>query len=174
MYISIRVLVIAIVCGLHLPAHADTFYLTDFTFQSGATASGTVTIDTTLGVFTNEDITYTLGANSTFFTGVPYQGATSFVSVAELYNGAGDDFDMNFPNLSFIGYTGGLSCSITNPCFASDYGGFLGHPPFPAEDEVETGALSLTAPVPEPRSLVLLCTGLLGFIGVMRRRLYQM
>src|SRR5665213_833848 len=69
--LSLLAPVLAATFGLVAVVHADTvdtFYLSNFTFASGATAQGSVTIDVTDGQFLTGDITYT-GSSTYVFSG---------------------------------------------------------------------------------------------------------
>ena len=68
-------------------AHADTIgtFGLSSVFESGAIATGTVTIDITTGVATSADITYTLGGTPTVFDTINSQtGFTEGIEFAEV------------------------------------------------------------------------------------------
>jgi hypothetical protein len=169
---------------LPLPLMADTFNtftLTDVTFASGAIGAGTVTIDINTGVATEFNVIYDKGGITEFFDtpsfSEPVPGETLFILSSIAPNE--DDFDFNIGIANGIGYLGGPVCSIVNPCTipeGRDTGAFIpGSSGF--LDSMETGSLDLsasysTSPVPEPSSLMLLGTGILGAAGTLRRRLF--
>jgi hypothetical protein len=157
-------------------AHADTvstFSLTDATFSSGATASGTVAIDITTGVATDSDITYMLGSSTHLFTGqpgdqqdVPENGDPIFFEMIS----SGNSLSIALPGASFIGYSGSHVCSLSNESGCGDTVGA-----FNGTDIFETGSLIFdssvtTGQTPEPSSLALFGTGLLGVLGAVRRK----
>jgi hypothetical protein len=153
--------------------HADTFYLDDVTFSSGATETGTLSIDTTTGVVTDSDLTYTLGGQVATFSGVTDQSGIPSLGlyVVQSINSSGN-MVFNLVGDSLVGYTGGLICSLANLCDGSDRSAFFGTSPLPTDDYFATGSLTETPPssTPEPDSLVFVGTGLLGVIGEFRRR----
>lgn len=155
------------------------------------TAGGGLTINTAGGGLTTdptfqEDIPYTLGG--TVFAGdvVLCEAGTScnlstpstWSDVLVFYNSAKGPFaadctqdantaivfsDDNGTLAAFLAASNGLSCNATtvteNPTGLTDYAGYFVNSP-------EGGGT-----VPEPGSSTLLCSGLLGMVGVLRRKL---
>ena len=163
-----------------LAAHADaitTYNLLDGTFDNGATITGTVTIDATSGTFVSEDFSVVKGRRTYVFDGpVTDQGPVYHTNgYGSYFHNANDDF-LNLtlpasaynPANSLIGYAGGQVCSNANDC--DDYNGLY----FPAHGSggnFATGELVAQTPaVPEPSTLILLGTGILGLAGVARRK----
>jgi hypothetical protein len=176
MRLPIRLL--AVLATFTLAAHADnmsTFSLTDYTFQSGATASGTIVIDTTNGLVVSTNITY-FGGTTTLFD---ISSGTGNVSLglytnAPSTNAAGDVFADSFhtPSAGFVDYVGGDACSVSNPCDGFVVSGVtLGKSTI---DELETGSLTLdpSGQTPEPSTLALFTTGILGLAGIARRKFF--
>ena len=149
-------------------AHADiidTFTLNDVTFANGGTATGTVTIDITNGSFTNIDATYKAGSTADLFIGVLAQGLSNNVYVAESQATSGDLLVFNLPQTSMVGYAGGNVCSLEHLC----NGGFSSALVEANGTDIffETGSLTTT---PEPSTLALFGTGILGLAGMARRK----
>jgi hypothetical protein len=160
-------------------AHADTmstFSLTDYTFQSGATATGTIVIDVTDGEVLSTTITY-LGSTTLLFDVSTGTGNVSagLYSNAPSTDSGGDTFadSLHTPAAGFIGYVGGDACSQTDLCDGSVTSAIIFAKS--TTDVLETGSLTLeptiiTGQTPEPSTLALFGTGVLGLAGAARRK----
>ena len=178
MRLSFRLAIPAILAAATIAAHADTvstFSLTDYTFQSGATATGTIVIDVTDGEVESTNITY-FGSTTLLFDVSTGTGNVSagLYSNAPSTDGAGDTFadSLHTPAAGFVGYAGGEACSATDLCdvFVTSAVIFA-----KSTDELETGSLTLdssimTGQTPEPSTLALFGTGVLGLAGAARRK----
>ena len=151
-----------------LAAHADT--ITNFTLASnltdGYSARGTVAIDTTDGQVQSSLFTVSQnGVVDATFTQPDYNQALDGIYLAEFTdNKDGYTYELLLPSSSLIGYTGGSVCTATKTCLGYPSGVYL---PGGGDAVALDGTL---APTPEPASLVMLATGLLGGILFTRHR----
>ncbi|ADV80874.1 PEP-CTERM sorting domain-containing protein [Terriglobus saanensis] len=178
-------------------AYADTFNVNAdfFRYEPGCVScgtgslTGTETIDTSKGVITDASLTATLDGVVYTFSGAPVDQLADpnsaipddpkrspLAYVAKFSNGT-EELDLNlYIGLTgtLVGYTGGdvcgmdvINCSPGN----QSYEGFLlngGEKTYLNQGTLTEAQVAVT---PEPSGFALLCTGLLGVAGALRRRI---
>ena len=182
----VRLFAALFVAASCLAAHADTiatFDLSNVVFQSGATGSGTVRIDTSTGWVTSADLQYQSSSIIDTYFGPQYQGPDGDIGydVTDRDAPALDYFTLEIANTSLINYAGGALCTLgTDICDGPYLYSGIGRRAIGTPDPMISGSLVLVSTediptptnlAPEPSSLLLMGSGLIGVAGAVRKKL---
>lgn len=152
-------------------AHADTTFNVSGATEHNGTFSGTITLDTATSQFTAASITYSLFSSTYLFNVIDLQELGGGTYNTYIADAAGEQFALKLPVATLSGYQGSTIC--TGNCltpgggYASAFFDMLN----PRDlYNVTSGSLTPAAATPEPSSIALLTTGLLGIAGTLRKR----
>jgi hypothetical protein len=141
------------------------------TFGNGSTLTGIVMIDTSDGLVTAVDLSVgspgDVGPLTTFMQGGLFSGQAVVIDAT----GMGAELYLLVPDGSLIGYGGSVLCSTTSVCTV--LGAFSFYEKAGVLEGLSSGELTeatTRVPAPEPSSMFLLVTGLLGLVGALRHK----
>ena len=168
----------AVVCLLGVAAHADTLTTYEVTNRSGVNGIGAITVDSTLGKVTNLNVAVPADGSLAAFEGAPLKQGfnVNLFEYTATFNGTTDALLFSLPVSTLVGFvpTGSSACAVlsfTCDYLANVYTGTIstGGPIDTFEGNFAPAATG-TSVTPEPSSIALLGTGLLGLAGWVRRR----
>ena len=142
---------------------------------SGPAVSGTISIDVTSGQVISMNLTPppdSVAVGTLVDSGSDYTELNESFNFIDQNGGFNTTINLALPTASLIGYTGGFICSTAHSCLdtASTYVNYLDT----HHVQVFTdGGLSPLSPAPEPNSLILLGTGVVSLLGVVRAKRHK-
>ncbi len=167
-------------------AHADEIFDVNLTLASGGTVTGTVTFNDTLTAFESGNLSAISVPNGASYPGLSLDISFSSFDPPGVLSASFQSYYEDYPVLTLAGLLLEVQpitastvkvCTVSAPCGSGIYSEVeaVGHYPTGtlafAEFDLVTGG-SVTAETPEPSSIALLGTGILGGIALLRRRVW--
>lgn len=175
MHLKPFVAVTAVLLSISGVARADGFITFDLnaSFLSGGSINGTLLLDSTQNAFTQGQFTVNSEGNVYSLSGLPFPNQQANYLEEAFSSAVTPDESVGLllylPISSLAGYDGSAVCSLTVACgpgIATYFVNAFDTTTVSAETVID-GSVS---PVPEPSSVTLLGTGVLGVAGVLRKQ----
>jgi len=164
---------ITVACSSAQASNLQLFNVSGTFTQFGAQLSGTLLIDTSTGWVQSADLFYNSQEFKYFSQGSNEPNYPAYYVFSYTTSTAQLPFlVVQLSSPSLVGYTGGYLCSVTQSCPAGngltgDYE--YGDPNNPSFNLLRDGIASIASP--EPGTLVMFGSGVLGLAGFVRRKL---